>query len=179
MAYLVIIWQIVKLIWKLICTSITNRTWLKKFATNCYVKENAWLDLTSSWSIKDLERNCKTFPEARSASSYKLFIWVIMDTATEDPRTKANVFSVPQYDSHNWRIMRDLHVFTIKDMIKGEKESKKSRNWKQRHAQSKAIMESDSTDSADDKPTKSVGEKESEALQSLNRNQLRRNWSLL
>ncbi len=35
----------------------------EKLATNLYVKENDWLDLTSSWSIKDLERNYKTFPE--------------------------------------------------------------------------------------------------------------------
>ncbi len=110
-----------------------------KLATNRYVKENAWLDLTSSWSIKDLEKNCKTFPEARNASLYKPFVWVIMDTAAEDPRTKANAFRMPLYDSHNWKIMRDLGVFTIKDMIKamaGEEDStppktskaKKSRN---------------------------------------------------
>ncbi len=35
----------------------------KKHASNSYVSENAWLDLTSSWSIKDLDRNFKTFPE--------------------------------------------------------------------------------------------------------------------
>ncbi len=29
----------------------------KKQASDSYVTENAWLDLTSSWSIKDLERN--------------------------------------------------------------------------------------------------------------------------
>ncbi len=140
----------------------------EKLATNRYVKENAWLDLTSSWSIKDLEMNYKTFPEARSASSLELFVWVIMDTAAEDPRTKANAFRVPPYNSKNWQIMIDLGVFTIKDMIKaiaGEEESippkttkaKKGRNRKQRRAQAKAIMESDSTDSADDKPTNSIG----------------------
>ncbi len=53
----------------------------EKLATNRYVKENAWLDLTSSWSIKDLERNYKIFPEARSASSYELFLWVIIASA--------------------------------------------------------------------------------------------------
>ncbi len=37
----------------------------EKIASNNYVKENAWLDLTSSWSIKDLERSYKTFPEVR------------------------------------------------------------------------------------------------------------------
>ncbi len=35
----------------------------KKLASNSYVPENAWLDLTSSWLIKDLERSYKTFPE--------------------------------------------------------------------------------------------------------------------
>ncbi len=90
----------------------------EKLATNRYVKGNAWLDLTSSWSIKDLEKNYKTFPDAHSASSYELFVWVIMDTAAEDPRTKANAFRVPSYYSQNWQIMRGLGVFTIKDMIK-------------------------------------------------------------
>ncbi len=33
----------------------------EKLVTNVYVKEHAWLDLTSSWSIKDLEMNYKTF----------------------------------------------------------------------------------------------------------------------
>ncbi len=36
----------------------------EKLASNSYVPENAWLDLTSSWSIKDLERSYKTFPES-------------------------------------------------------------------------------------------------------------------
>ncbi len=136
--------------------------------TNPYVKENAWLDLTSSWSIKNLERNYETVPEATSASSYELFEWVIMDTAAEDPRTKVNALMVPSYNSLNWQIMRGLGVFTIKDMLKAKADEvesilpkpskvKKSRNRKQRHAQSKAIVESDSTDSADDKSTKSVG----------------------
>ncbi len=34
----------------------------KKQASNSSVSENAWLDLTSTWSIKDLERYFKTFP---------------------------------------------------------------------------------------------------------------------
>ncbi len=124
-----------------------------KLVTNRYVKENAWLDLTSSWSIKDLEMNYKTFPEACSASSYELFVWVIIDTAAEHPRTKANVFRLPQYNSPNWQIMRGLGVFTIKDMIKAmavDEESippkptkaKKSRNRKQRRTQAKAVVES-------------------------------------
>ncbi len=44
----------------------------EKLVSNRYVKEKAWLNLTSSWSIKDLERNYKTFPETRSGSSYEL-----------------------------------------------------------------------------------------------------------
>ncbi len=95
----------------------------EKLATNRYVKENAWLDLTSSLSITNLERNCKTVPEAHSASLCILFILVTMDTAVEEPRTKANAFMVPLYNSHNWKIMRDLGVFNIKDMMAGEKES--------------------------------------------------------
>ncbi len=33
----------------------------KKQANNSYLSENAWLDLTSSWSIKDLEINFLDF----------------------------------------------------------------------------------------------------------------------
>ncbi len=48
-----------------------------------------------------------------------------MDTIAEDPRTKTKAFKVPTYNSQNWKIMRDLGAFTIKDMIKvmaGEEE---------------------------------------------------------
>ncbi len=45
----------------------------EKLPTNRYV-ENAWFDLTPSWSIKDLERNYQTFPETRSRTAYTLFI---------------------------------------------------------------------------------------------------------
>ncbi len=58
---------------------------VKKQASNSYVSENAWLDLTSSWSIKDLERNFKTFPENHFGVHPTLFVWVIMDTKAEDP----------------------------------------------------------------------------------------------
>ncbi len=60
----------------------------EKQASNSYVNENAWLDLTSFWLIKDLERSYKTFPETCSGSSYKLIIWVIMNTVTEDQKIK-------------------------------------------------------------------------------------------
>ncbi len=56
----------------------------KKQASNSYVSENAWLDLTSSWSTKDLERNFKTFPESRAGSHPTLIVWVIMDTKAEE-----------------------------------------------------------------------------------------------
>ncbi len=63
----------------------------KTHASNSYVSENARLYLTSSWSIEDLERNFKTFPESRAGSHPTLIVWVIMDTKAEDPRTKNNV----------------------------------------------------------------------------------------
>ncbi len=112
--------------------------------TNHYVKENAWLDLTSAWSIKDLERNFKYFLETCSESLYKLFVWVILDTAAEDPRTKGNAFRVSPNDSQNWKIMRELDVFTIKEMVKAmagyegstspkTTKAKRSRNQKECH----------------------------------------------
>ncbi len=78
---------------------------MKKQASNSYVSENAWLDLTSSWSIKDLERNFKTCPESRSGCHHTLIVWVIMDTKAEDPRMKNHVFRVPVYDSEEWATM--------------------------------------------------------------------------
>ncbi len=91
-----------------------------------------------------------------------------MDTAAEDPRTKANAFRIPLFDSQNWQKMSDLGTFTIMDMVKvmaddegptppKNANAKKSRNRMQRCAKSKAIEESDSTDSTVDKPTKSAG----------------------
>ncbi len=61
----------------------------KKQVSNSYVSENAWLDLTCSWLIKDLERNFKTFPESRAGSNHKLYVWLIMDTKAEDPRIQS------------------------------------------------------------------------------------------
>ncbi len=46
----------------------------EKIASNNYVKENAWLGLTSSWSIKDLERSYKTFPEVCRDTTYDLLV---------------------------------------------------------------------------------------------------------
>ncbi len=39
----------------------------------------------SSWSIKDLERNFKTFPENFVGLHRTLFVWVIMDMKAKDP----------------------------------------------------------------------------------------------
>ncbi len=49
-----------------------------KIATNLYMKENAWLDLTLSWSIKDVEMRFKTLLERYTASSFELLVWVII-----------------------------------------------------------------------------------------------------
>ncbi len=50
----------------------------------------------SSWSMKDIERNFKTFPESHAGSHPTLIVWVIMDTKAEDPRTKTT-FSESQF----------------------------------------------------------------------------------
>ncbi len=84
-----------------ILISFMNCPLKEKLSTNSYVTENAWLDLTSSWSIKDLERSYKTFRESCCGSMYKLIVWVIMDTDPEDPRTKTNNFKVPMYVSQD------------------------------------------------------------------------------
>ncbi len=47
---------------------------VKNQASSSYVSENAWLDLTSSWSIKDLEKNFKTFPENHVGVHTTLFV---------------------------------------------------------------------------------------------------------
>ncbi len=88
----------------------------EKIANNNYVKENACLDLTSSWSIKDLERSYKTFPEVLRGTTYDLLVWVIMDTMTKDPRTNANAFRVLPYVSKEWDTMLSVGTHTIKDM---------------------------------------------------------------
>ncbi len=82
------------------------------------MKEKAWLDLTSSWSIKDLERSYKTFLEICCGSTYDLFVWVIMNATEDDPRTKANAFRVPLYESQDWDTMLSVGTYTIKDMTK-------------------------------------------------------------
>ncbi len=45
-----------------------------KILRNEYVKDKARLDLKSSWSIKDIERNYKTFPEIYCGNQYELLI---------------------------------------------------------------------------------------------------------
>ncbi len=106
----------------------------EKIARNNYVKENAWLDLTSSWSIKDLER-------------------VIMDMTAEDP-----------YDSKEWDTMLSVSTHTIKNMEIASAaimdslppKTKKSRHRRHRGLKSKATIGSDSSDSADEKSSKTV-----------------------
>ncbi len=87
----------------------------EKQATNSYVAENAWLDLTSSWSIKDLERSFKTFLDSHCGLTYKLIVWVIMNTDSEDPRTTANIFRVSVFGSQEWATMISLGTHTIKE----------------------------------------------------------------
>ncbi len=121
----------------------------KKQASNSYVSENAWLDLTSSWSIKDLERNFKTFTESRAGSHPTLIVWVIMDMKAEDPRMSKNVFRVPVYDSEEWATMKSLHTNTIKEMntalaakAKTKPETaktKKNRTLRSRHIKSREL----------------------------------------
>ncbi len=41
-----------------------------------------------------------------------------MNTAAEDPRTKANTFRVPVYNSQDWETMLSIGTYTIKDMEK-------------------------------------------------------------
>ncbi len=48
--------------------------------SHLYINENPWLDLTSSWSIKDIAKKYRTFPElSYTASASRLLVWVIMD----------------------------------------------------------------------------------------------------
>ncbi len=140
----------------------------EKPASNSYVPENTWLDLISSWSINDLERSYKTFPESCCGNLYDLFIWVIIDTDAKDTRTKANVFRVPVYASQEWDKMISLGTQTIKEMLKASAEKqestcktsaiqKKSRTHKAPHQKSKVTVESESSDSADEQTTKSTG----------------------
>ncbi len=88
---------------------------LKSMVTfNLYVKENTWLDLTSSWSIKDIEKRYKTFPEVSYiGSGARLLVWVIRNLKAEDLRGKNNV---PVYLSSEWRRMIKWCIFTTKEM---------------------------------------------------------------
>ncbi len=89
-----------------------------KIDTNWYVKENAWLNLTSSWSIKDIERRFNSLPERHICSSFELLIWMIMDHSAEDHRSKNNAFRVPPYVFSDWHIMLSHGKYTIKDMLR-------------------------------------------------------------
>ncbi len=54
-----------------------NQALKDKLATNWYINENAWLDLTSSWSIKDIEKRYKTFPENHTGATMRQRISVL------------------------------------------------------------------------------------------------------
>ncbi len=85
--------------------------------SDLYINDNAWLDLTSSWSIKDIKKKFKTFPEVRYTSSASiLLVWVIMELQAEDPRGKNNAFRITVYSSPEWTKMVSLGTFTAKDM---------------------------------------------------------------
>ncbi len=83
--------------------------------SNLYINENAWLDLTSSWCIKDIVKRYKNFHEMSYTGSASL-VWVIMDLKAEDLRGKNNAFRVPVYLSSDWRKMVSLGTFTTNDM---------------------------------------------------------------
>ncbi len=85
-------------------------------ATNWYMKENAWLDLTSSWSIKHIEKRYKTFPENHTGATMRLLVWVIMDHKAEDPRGKSNTFRVPPYVALDCQKIISLGAYTSKEM---------------------------------------------------------------
>ncbi len=126
----------------------------KKQASNSYVSENAWLDITSSWSIKDLERNFKTFLESRAVPHPILIVWVIMDTKAEHPRMENNVFRIPVYDSEDWATMTSLDTNTIKEVNTAlaakvnakptAAKTKKGRTRRSHHIKSRELVESDS-----------------------------------
>ncbi len=129
--------------------------------------QNAWLDLTSSWSIKDLERNFKTFPESRAGSHPTLIVWVIMDMKAEDPRTKNNVFRVPVHDSEDCTIMKSLDTNTIKETNTAlaakvntkptAAKTKKGRTRRSRRIKSRELVESHSdSDEQSTKKAKSI-----------------------
>ncbi len=139
----------------------------KKQASNNYVSENAWLGLTSSWSIKDLERNFKTFPESHDGSHHTLIVWVIMDKKAEDPRTKNNIFRVPVYDSEEWATMKSLDANTIKEINIAliakattkptAAKTKKGRTQRSCRIKSRELVESDSdSDEQSTKKDKSI-----------------------
>ncbi len=89
----------------------------KLIGSKLYMQENAWLDMTSFWSIKDIERRAKTFPvmaHKDKAVPAQLLEWIIMDVKRDDPHVKSNKVRVPIYDSLEWKFMIDLDCYTIK-----------------------------------------------------------------
>ncbi len=85
----------------------------------------------------------------------------------EDPRTKANAFRVPPYYSKEVDTMLSVGIHTIKDMKitlaaivdslpPTQAKTKKSRHRRHHGIKSKATIGSDSSDSADEKSSKTV-----------------------
>ncbi len=93
-----------------------------------------------------------------------------MDTDTEDPRTKGNIFRELVYASQDWEKMKNRGTQTIKEMLKASAEKqestskvsakqKKSRALKAQRQKSKATVELESSDSIDEYATKSASSK--------------------
>lgn len=80
-------------------------------------------NMTSLWSIKDIEKKSRMFPEISSkdnAIPANTLAWVIMDVQAEDPHGKSNSFWVPYYDSLMWREMIHLGAYRLNDMAQKE-----------------------------------------------------------
>ncbi len=77
-------------------SKVHNAKFNALIATNRYVEENAWLEWTSSWSIKYIHKDYKLTQTGSTALPY---IWVIMDHHAKYPRSKTNTFQVTRYSS--------------------------------------------------------------------------------
>ncbi len=95
---------------------------------------------------------------------------MIIDTDAKDTRTKANIFRVLVYACQDWDKMINLGTQTFKEMLKSSAEKqestpkvsakqKKRRARKAQRHKSKATVESESSDSADEQTAKSAGGK--------------------
>ncbi len=150
---------------KQICNIMSEKV-MSFIDSTLYIEEDALLDLTYSWFIKDIEMKYKTYPETIP----KLLVCDIMDLQAEDPRGKNNPSKVPAYSSAVRKEMISLGVHTIKDMLQkdvsntsGEiskphlsQGTKKKKGRKCCRAQSKATVDKEKSKSSDDEhPPKS------------------------